>query len=150
MVNGAGERFIVKLIKPFHLSQVRVDLDAVDRIIRFPRPDIEVVYRDRWDDMEGVVILMDDHQFALRRWITENQVWYEFDWIPIMAGVAIRLAHAHARNIVHMDLKPSNSLSLTQILLNYQYCLTVFRMVGSLKMAFTFPILGCRIIHDYQ
>lgn len=90
------------------MSQVQVNMEVVDGIIARPRPDIAVVYRQRWDDPEGLVILMDEHQFSLRRWLTENQVWYQFDWIPIMAGIAIRLAHAHAVGACHMDLKPSN------------------------------------------
>lgn len=90
------------------MSQVKINLDVIDRIIHFPRPEIEVRYKDRWNDLEGLIVLMDEHQFSLRRWITENQVWYQPDWLTVMAGIAIRLALAHAEGYIHKDLKPSN------------------------------------------
>jgi hypothetical protein len=103
------------------MSQVRVDYIVVDGIIQRPRPDIAVVYRQRWDDPEGLVIRMDEHQYSLRRWISDNRVWYRFGWIPIIAGIAYRLAHAHAINEVHKDLKPSNSSFPSKALLKGQF-----------------------------
>jgi hypothetical protein len=74
-----------------------------------PRPDIAVQYRAYWPDPEGEVIVMDEHEGTLRRWITPSTPLYESDWFPIMSGIMIRLAAAHAIGALHTDLKPSNS-----------------------------------------
>ena len=73
-------------------------------------PQAAVVYHEIWADQEGWVIRMDEHLSALRRWIIDEHIWCEADWFPVMSGIATRLAEAHGANLVHMDLKPSNSL----------------------------------------
>jgi serine/threonine protein kinase len=81
----------------------------VQNLLRYPRPDAAVIYHDVWDDIEGVVILMDEHDATLRKWINPQNFLGDGDWFPIMLGIATRLANAHAMGHIHKDLKPSNS-----------------------------------------
>jgi serine/threonine protein kinase len=65
--------------------------------------------------MEGLAILMDDHQWTLRHWIGGDIRLTQYDWLQIMFGIANNLVHAHGQAQVHGDLKPSNgTLPTTQ------------------------------------
>jgi serine/threonine protein kinase len=85
----------------------------VMNLIQNPRPEAAVKYYEVWRDPEGTVIRMDHHNGTLRRWIKPHHILSDPDWIPIMLGIATRLTAAHAAGFVHMDLKPSNSFSMS-------------------------------------
>lgn len=104
------QRFAIKRIRPQHISSVAYNDLIVLNLRRYPRPDAAVQYHEVWNDPEGIVIRMDEHNGTLRRWIKSYHLLSEYDWFPIMLGIATRLANAHAAGLVHMDLKPSNSL----------------------------------------
>jgi serine/threonine protein kinase len=88
---------------------VLLDMGMVQHLIDHPQLEMGVDYRRWWPDIEGTVVLMDEYQATLRRWIIPGQPWFEQHWMIVMAGIAMRLAQAHSLNIVHGDLKPSNS-----------------------------------------
>ena len=75
-------------------------------------PDGTLVYRDFWDDRDGLAILMDDYQTTLRRRICPQIQLTERQWYSIMLGIVDRLAFPHEYNIPHGDLCPSNSIHL--------------------------------------
>ena len=84
---------------------------TVMNLIHNPRPEAAVVYHEIWPDQEGTVIRMDEHNGTLRRWIKPHHILSDPDWFPMMLGIVTRLTAAHAAGFVHMDLKPSNSIS---------------------------------------
>jgi Protein kinase domain len=102
---------IVKLIAPRHISSVMINYNVVMNIVHNPisASGAAVVYHAIWEDVDGIAILMDGHQRALRHWIRHNFQVTELEWLEIMLGIATRLAYAHSRGMIHMDLKPSNS-----------------------------------------
>ena len=87
---------------------------VVRNLWRSPRPDAAVVYHEIWQDPDGVVIRMDQHDCTLRRWIKPHHLLSDPDWFPIMLGITNRLANAHEAGLVHMDLKPTNSSPRSQ------------------------------------
>lgn len=104
------QRFAIKRIRPQHISSVAYHELTVLNLVQYPRPDAAVRYHEVWMDPEGIVIRMDQHNGTIRRWINSYHTLSQSDWIPIMLGIAARLANAHEAGLVHMDLKPSNSL----------------------------------------
>lgn len=95
------------------MSSVRFDESVVMNLIRNPRPKAAVVYHDMWEDPEGTVILMEEHNGTLRQWINPYHMLSDPDWVPIMLGITTCLAAAHAAGLIHGDLKPSNSFFLS-------------------------------------
>lgn len=80
------------------------------QLLLSPVPEVAVVYRQRWTDREGDILLMDAHQSTLRHIIRSGIQLTKFDWMVIMYGIFTRLVHAFEHGFVHGDLKPSNSI----------------------------------------
>ena len=76
------------------------------RVTEFP--DGTYVYRDIWEDDNGLFILMDDYQTTLRQHIERKSQFNELQWLQLMLGIVERLAPPHSANICHGHLCPSN------------------------------------------
>ena len=87
---------------------MHVGSDVIARLINHPQPEMAVIYREAWDDVEGFVLRMDVCQSTLRHYISRSLAWSERDWLTVMGGIAMRLQYAHKAGYVHGDLKPSN------------------------------------------
>ena len=105
-------------------SRIRIDEAVLDQLISSPAPEAAVVYRRRWKDEHGDIILMDVHQTTLKEVIKSGYQFSEYEWMVIMSGVFNRLAAALDHGLVHGDLKPSNSnfssqIELTTVLIDF-------------------------------
>jgi len=96
-------------------SRIRIDEAVLDRLISSPAPEAAVVYRRRWKDEHGDIILMDVHQTTLKEVIKSGYQFSDYEWMVIMSGVFNRLAAGLDHRLVHGDLKPSNSNFSSQI-----------------------------------
>jgi serine/threonine protein kinase len=101
--------YAVKLIQSWNRSLFKYDLNIINYFKWHPFPDESYVYRDLWYDDEGIAIKMDARAGTLRNHIGGDIQLSESEWYQIMYGIAARLGHVHGENIVHGDLKPSNS-----------------------------------------
>jgi serine/threonine protein kinase len=101
--------YAVKLIQSWNRNPFRYDLNIINYFKWNAFPDESYVYRDLWYDDEGIAIKMDARQGTLRHHIRGDIQLSENEWYQIMYGIADRLVHVHGQNIVHGDLKPSNS-----------------------------------------
>ena len=72
------------------------------------------MYRQRWKDEHGDIILMDVHHTTVKEVIRSGYQLTEYEWMVIMSGVFNRLAAARDHGLVHGDLKPSNGSGLVK------------------------------------
>ena len=82
-------------------------LEEARKIARLRHPGVVTVHDVGTSD-DGVYIVSDYLEGSdLGRWLRANRAsWQEA--VRIVAAVADALAHAHARSIIHRDVKPSN------------------------------------------
>jgi serine/threonine protein kinase len=100
--------YAVKLI-PTGTAQVTFNRHTLNQLSQTSFPDRSLVYQALWQDMAGLVIVMNYRNSTLRRWINADYQLGTVQWCHIMFGIVKHLAHAHELEIVHGDLKPSNS-----------------------------------------
>ena len=103
--------YAVKLIQSWNRNPFKCDLNVINYFKWNSFPDESYVYRDLWYDDEGIAIKMDARAGTLRHHIRGDIELSENEWYQIMYGIADRLVHVHGLDIVHGDLKPSNSSS---------------------------------------
>ena len=101
----------MKLIPHSANHVVRYNLQIIQQFIDYPFNDGTYVYRNVWNDVDGLAILMDYYPLTLRRLIDPNIQLTERQWLQLMCGIVNRLGSTHSSNIVHGDLCPSNSMS---------------------------------------
>lgn len=123
MCNGKRENYIchsclspfaAKFIPPTETSRIGIDEAVFDQLISSPVPEAAVVYRQRWKDEHGDIILMDVHHTTVKEVIRSGYQLTEYEWMVIMSGVFNRLAAARDHGLVHGDLKPSSGSGLVK------------------------------------